>query len=418
MVRIVNTSNVAIEQLGNLAAMAASTPGLVYIPGVDGDPSGYVALGIEQAQNALTINGMNSVATDLPREGAYSVSVALSPYDVSQGQFSGGRTNVRIGSGTNYISRKSSLLLNAPSLEWTDRVGRALGQQYTNFNLGGGASGPISFDRAFYNLSYQFGRVANDLYTLLDADPLGLQTSGVSRDSIARLTSILRNVQVPATVPGLPTSRLADQGLLLGSFDFAPPSSSSGQAFNVTLNGGWSKASPAAPLTSALPASSFANTSWNGAVQGHHTNYYGFGILSETGLSLSQSRRFTTPYLELPSGTVLVGSDFANGVSGVRSLAFGGTPTSSDARTNSVELTNQLSWFSENNKHRIKLTTDLRREAYAFGQSNNALGTFAFNSLAELEAGQPASFTRQLSSIGVNSSQLIGSIAIGDSYRR
>ena len=418
MDRVVNTSNVAIEQLGNLAAMAASTPGLVYVPGVDGDPSGYVALGLEQAQNALTINGMNSVATDLPREGTYSVSVALSPYDVSQGQFSGGRTNVRIGSGTNYISRKSSLLVNAPPLEWTDRVGRALGQQYTNFNLGGGASGPISFDKAFYNLSYQFGRVANDLYTLLDADPLGLQTSGVSRDSIARLTSILRNVQVPATVPGLPTSRLADQGLILGSFDFAPPSSSSGQAFNVTLNGGWSKTSPATPLTSALPASSFANTNWNGAVQGHHTNYYGFGILSETGVSLSQSRRFTTPYLELPSGNVLVRSDFANGVSGVRSLAFGGTPTSGRATTKSVELTNQLSWFSENNKHRIKVTTDLRREAYAFDQSTNTLGTFAFNSLAELETGRAASFTRQLSSIGVNTSQLIGSVAIGDSYRR
>ncbi|HEY7394049.1 MAG TPA: carboxypeptidase-like regulatory domain-containing protein, partial [Gemmatimonadaceae bacterium] len=418
MDRIVNTSNVAIEQLGNLAAMAASTPGLVYIPGVDGDPSGYVALGLEQAQNALTINGMNSVATELPREGTYSVSVALSPYDVSQGQFSGGRTNVRIGSGTNYISRKSSLLVNAPQLEWTDRVGHALGQQYTNLNLGGGVSGPISFDKAFYNVSYQFGRVANDLFTLLDADPLGLQTSGVSPDSIARLTSILGNVQVPATVPGLPTSRLADQGLILGSFDFAPPSSSSGQAFNVTLNGGWTKTSPAAPLTSALPASSFANTSWNGAVQGHHTNYYGFGILSETGVSLSRSRRFTTPYLELPSGNVLVQSDFANGVSGVRSLAFGGTPTSGSATTNSVELTNQLSWFSEDNKHRIKVTTDLRRDAYAFDQANNTLGSFAFNSLAELEAGQAASFTRQLSSVGVNSSQLIGSVAIGDSYRR
>ena len=46
---------------------------------------------------------------------------------------------------------------------WTDRAGRALGQRYTNANLGGGASGPISFDRAFYNISYQLGRNSNDL---------------------------------------------------------------------------------------------------------------------------------------------------------------------------------------------------------------------------------------------------------------
>ena len=187
MDRIVNTTNVAVEQLGDLAAMAASTPGLIYIAGVDGDPSGYVALGLEQSQNGLTINGMNSTSSNLPRDGSYSVTVSLSPYDVSQGQFSGGRTNVRVNSGSNYINRVSSVVFNAPALEWTDRVGRALGQRYTNANIGGGVSGPISFDKAFYSLSYQLGRRANDLHTLLNTDALGLQTSGIASDSVQRL---------------------------------------------------------------------------------------------------------------------------------------------------------------------------------------------------------------------------------------
>src|SRR5262249_36602984 len=138
MDRTVNTSNVAIEQLGNLAAMAASTPGLLYIPGTDGDPSGYIALGLEQQQNALAINGINSIASDLPREGSYSVSVALSPYDVSQGQFSGGRAKGRIAPPPHYISRKASLLLIAPQLQWADRGGGAARQQTTNVRLRGG----------------------------------------------------------------------------------------------------------------------------------------------------------------------------------------------------------------------------------------------------------------------------------------
>ena len=417
MDRVVNTSNVAIESLGNLAVMAASTPGLIYIPGVDGDPSGYSALGLDQAQNGLTINGMSSGASDLPRDGAYSVTVALSPYDVSQGQFSGGRTNVRVSSGSNYISRTSSLLFNTPPLEWTDRAGQALGQQYTNANLGAGASGPISFDKAFYNFSYQLGRVANDLHTLLNTDQLGLQTTGIAADSVARLVDILGNARVPATVRGFPSDRLTEQGLVLGSFDFAPPSSSSGQAFNLTINGGWNRGSPASPVTKILPAASFNNTGWNGAVQGHHTNYYSFGILSETGVAVSRSRRYTTPYVDLPGGNVLVNSNFADATSSVESIVFGGATANSSLTNNSVELTNQLSWFSENNKHRIKVTTDVRRDAYSLEQASNRLGTFAFNSLADLQSGQAASFTRQLAPSQSNSGALVGALSIGDSYR-
>jgi hypothetical protein len=415
--RLVDPTNVAIDNQGNLAAMAATTPGLLFLPGVDGDPSGYAALGLDQAQNGMFLNGMNSLATDLPREGDYTVTVALSPYDVSQGQFSGGRTNVRIASGSNFIRRTASLLLNAPTLEWTDRAGRALGQQYTNANVGGGISGPIRYDEAFYNFSYQLGRSSRDLHTLFNTDPLGLQTAGVAADSVARLAGLLRNAGVPATVDRFPSSRLSDQGIVLGSFDFAPPTSTSGQAFNLTANAAWNKISPTQATVTAVPASNFDNTAWNGGLQAHHSAYFGIGILSESGIGASRSRRFSTPYLDLPSGHVLVGSEFANGAGSVRSLTFGGAPIEASNTTTSLEATNQLSWFSEDNKHRLKLTTDVRREAYAVEQGVNTLGTFAFNSLGDLSAGQAASFTRQLAPVVTNESQWIGALSLGDSYR-
>src|SRR5947207_14335547 len=83
-----------------------------------------------------------------------------------------------------------------------------------------------------------------------------------------------------------------------------------------------------------------------------------------------------------------------------------------------TELTNQLSWFSTSNKHRIKLTTELRRDAFTLNQQSNTLGSFTYNSLADLEAQRPASFSRQLSPRIRSGSQFIGGASLGDSYKR
>ena len=105
-------------------------------------------------------------------------------------------------------------------------------------------------------------------------------------------------------------------------------------------------------------------------------------------------------------------------MSGVQSVLIGGTSLNSSTTTSSLDLTNQLSWFSATNKHRVKVTSELRRDTYALEQANNQLGTFAFNSLADLAAGTPASFTRQLTAINTGGSELVGGLSIGDSYRR
>jgi hypothetical protein len=48
----------------------------------------------------------------------------------------------------------------------------------------------------------------------------------------------------------------------------------------------------------------------------------------------------------------------------------------------------------------------------------NRLGTFAYNSLGDLQAGIPISFTRTLAPRERESSMLVGAISLGDSYRR
>jgi len=417
--RPIPTADVPANLMGDLAAMAATLPGVQTVPGEGGDPNGYSVLGLGADQNNTTLNGMNFGGNGLPRDAAVSSSLVTTPYDVSRGGFSGAQFSLRTGPGSNFLTRGMSLNLDGPGAQWTDAAARALGQEYANVSLGGRVSGPITFDKAFYNMSWQLGRRSNDYSTLMDTDPIGLQAAGVSSDSAARLIDILGSAAVPATVGGVSSSRLSDQGNVFGSFDFAPPASTRGSAYNLSFNGGWNRNRPAFGSTTATPASDGERTSWRGGLQGRHTTYFGVGILSETSLGANYGRTSADPYLSLPGGRVRVNSTFDDGTNGVQMLSFGGSQAlSSSSSTTSAQAMNQLSWFSGNNKHRLKLTSELRYDGVSQDQSNNLLGTFTFNSLADLQAGRPAQFTRQLTRRTRDAGQLIAGVSLGDSWRK
>ena len=417
--RPVDNSAVPADQQGDIAAMAASLPGVTLVPGQDGDPSGFSVLGLSPDQNQTTLNGLNFGGSNLPRDANVTTSLVTTPYDVSRGGFSGAQFQIRGRPGSNYITRTMSLNLDAPQLQWTDRAAQSLGQQYSNVSVGGLLAGPIRQDASFYNFAYQLGRRSNDLRSLLNTDAIGLQTSGIAPDSVTRLLAILQQLGIPTVIGRLPSSRLGEQGSIFGSFDVAPQSSSSGQAFNLSYNGSWNQQTPASSLTNELPAHSGDRTNWNGGLQARHTNYFGVGILSETSLGLNRSRNYSDPYLSMPSGTVLITSTFPDGSTSIKPVSFGGSSNMNTSQTNTgTELTNQLSWFSASNKHRIKFTTELRRDAFTQNQQVNTLGSFTFNSLADLEAQRPSSFSRQLAPRIRTGSQFIGGLSLGDSYKR
>ncbi len=415
--RRVDQSAVAAEQMGNLAAMAASVPGVTPVAGADGDPAGFSVLGLSADQNQTTMNGMNMGGGDLPRDAGVGASLVTSPWDVSTGGFSGGRFNVSTRPGSNYVTRAGSLYGTAPQAQWADAAARALGQRSTSLSLGGSASGPIVFDRAFYNVAWQLGRTANDLRTLLNTSAAGLQAAGVAADSVRRLEGILGRQQVPTTFPGLRPNRLNDQGSLFGAFDASP--ARGGGSFNVTANGGWSRQTAASQLATEFPAHSGDRTAWNGGLQGRHSSYVRNVLLSETQVGASRTRSWATPYVALPSGSVLVLSAFDDGTSSLRPVSFGGNPFMNTGQTaTNVGATNQLSWFSASNRHRLKLASELRREGYAQDVATNLLGSFTYNSLADLDAGRPASYSRQLSPRERSGGQLVGALSLGDSYKR
>jgi hypothetical protein len=414
--RNINANGVPASQLGDLAALAASLPGVQLIPNADGT-NGFSVLGLTADQNATTLNGMNFGGSNLPRDANVSTSLVTAPYDVSRGNFSGGLLNVRAGRASNFIIRSNSLNVDAPQMQWTDAAARALGQQYTNLSLGGSLAGPIQPDKSFFTFAYQGGRRLSDLQSLLNTDPLGLQTIGISTDSVNHLLSTLRRWNLPTSV-GAPSSRFNDQALVFSSVDFTPPTSVTGQAFNLTMSGSWNRQDPSGFSNTELPSHSGERNNWNLGLFGRHSSYFGFGVLSETSIGVNETRLTSSPFVDLPNASVRVNSSFADGTPSVQTIAFGGNPAMNVGVTQtSAQFSNALSWFSENNKHRIKYTTDLRRDQYAQDLTTNQLGTFAFNSLTDLDAGRPAIFSRQLTPRKRSEGVYIAGLSLGDSYR-
>lgn len=416
--RQISPANLPAELQGDISAMAASLPGVLLVPGLDGGADGFSVFGLGADQNSVTLNGLQLGANGLPRDAQISSSLSTSPYDPSRGGFSGANFNIRSGSGSNYRSRGMSFVGSAPQVQWTDPAARALGTEYTNLSLGGLASGPIVLNKAFYNASFQLGRQSRPNQTLLGTGALGLETAGIAYDSVTRFLDILDARGVPSVNRRFGSERLSDNGSVFGSIDVSPPSSSTGQSLGLTFNGNWGRQSPIGGGIAQLPSSSGDRTNWSGGLQARHNRYFGL-ILSETSGGVNMSRDYGDPYLDLPSGRVRVNSIFADGASGVQTLAFGGNQgLSSTSRSTTGTVQNNLSWFDDANKHRIKLTTEFQYSGSTQDQASNLLGSFFYNSLEDLEAGLPASYGRTLTARRRSTGQFTGAVAIGDSWRR
>jgi hypothetical protein len=407
------------EAQGDLNQLAGSVAGATTIPGADGDPAGFSILGLPMEQSEIALNGMGLAGTTLPRDASVSASLVTTPYDVSRGGFSGGQLNVRPAAGSNFVRRTASITADPASLTLADRSTRALGLQSTNLSLGGLVSGPIVLDRAFYNVSYQLDRRTNPLRTLLNTAPDGLQAAGIAADSGARLVSLLNARGIPL-IPGgrLPSDRVSSDGKVFGTVDFLGAGSGASHALNLTFNASWRRQSWIGPSSADVPSSGGRTAQLAAGLQVNHSAYVRQFILNETTLEATTTRSDGTPFLELPRANVLVRSEFADGSSGIRRVAFGGNPSLSGGVSGStLGLRNQSSWVSRDNRHRIKATGEVLRLAQVDDRSQNLLGTFGYESLEDVENDRPASFVRSLLPQRQQASAYLYSLSLGDSYR-
>lgn len=402
-------------EAGELSALAATLPGVTLIPGVDGAPAGFSVLGLGADQNRVTLNGMEFDASDIPRGAAAITTLTTSSYDVARGGFSGAELSVSAMPASNFIRRSFQLSLDDPGLQWTDPAAARFGQEYRNAQLSGSFSGPLVADKAFYNASVQLGRRSSGLQSLLDADPVTLQRLGVAPDSMNRFLGVLNELGVPSTIGGVPGSQLNDNGSLLARLDLSP----SGQKnLNFTASGSWRSSGGVSISPNTLPARGSERSNWNGALRGSFSTYFSSGFLNQTRVGANFSGSDGSPYLELPGGRVLVSSALPDGTTGVSTLSFGGSGSlGTTSRNESYQLTNETSWFTDDSRHRFKFSADMRLSRYRQDQSSNQLGSFSYNSLAELEAGLPTSYSRRLSDQLREGNSIDGSLSLGDAWR-
>jgi hypothetical protein len=141
-------------------------------------------------------------------------------------------------------------------------------------------------------------------------------------------------------------------------------------------------------------------------------------VLNDTRSALSIRREQHVPFLRAPSGTVMISSTLPDETSAFVDASFGGEGNNKSERDNwTWETINETQWYSRSGAHRLKLTTELRRDGYTISAPENALGSFVFSSLTALASGQPSSFERTLAMPTSTGGQWSGVAAVGDYWR-
>jgi hypothetical protein len=402
------------ELNGDLAAMAALLPGMM------STPAGSSVLGLSPNQNSVTMNGLAFAGGQVPRDARTAITVSASTYDPANGWFSGARTNVSVVPGGLLSHGTAHFTADAPSLQSTDPIASRLGQRYTNLNGSVGMTGALLDDRLEYNFGLQGGRRSANVASLISADSYLLQHAGVAKDSASRLLQLLRTAGVPTAGA---TSSLNDNVVFLGRinqsrFDWAT-NKPVPRTWSLIAYGNYARNQAQGVGPTSTPAHAGTTSQGIGSLTGDYSFYFHKDWLGDVRSGFTLAHNASQPYVQLPDGRVLVTSYFDDGTAGTTPLSFGGNPgMHSDTRQWTWESTAEIQFFPPTlSRHRVKLNADSRLDGYRQDLAGNQLGTFSFNSLADLASNQPSSFTRTLNAPLRTSGEWNGYLALGDLWR-
>ena len=260
-----NTNNVPIDILGDLAAMAATLPGVTLIPDANGGASGFSVLGLGADQNNITLNGLNFGGTDLPRDATTQTRVTTSSFDPSRGGFSGAQIALRTNSGTELPDavaapdgRRAESAVHRPD--------RPPARPAVHEPAAERQRGRSVLVRQGVLLVLVAGRPPLQYAAgSLNTDPLALERVGVSADSVQRLLSTLASLNIPTSTSAIPdrpshAERLVPLELRLRAVGHAQ--------LHVTMNGRWQGQDATNLNTLAVPVHGGDTRSYGGTLQG------------------------------------------------------------------------------------------------------------------------------------------------------
>jgi len=413
----------APDQAGDLTAIAAMLPGVALTSG------GISVAGLPSSQNSVTMNGLAFAGSDVPRDAATRLRVLASTYDPSNGWFSGAQTAVDLIVGGQFTQRSAHVTLDAPSLQYTDRVSAQSGQRYTNMNASVGGSGQLLRDGWAYNYGLQGGRKSADIASLLTADDNLLEHAGLAPDSAAAAIRALGALGIPTSRAGIPGGAINQNVSFIGRIDHAPYDWSQ-RAYNPITYGLQAYAKVASVgaqgLTSTVtPGHGGSSSNAIASLTAALTSTPNASSLIDLKSGITVVRTSADPYLALPDGRVLVVSPLAatasagDSASTVSTLQFGGNSgLLTRSRLFRWETVGQVQLAPESRPaHRLKFAADARFDETAQDVFSNQLGTFGYASLGDLAENRPASFNRTLVSPTRRGGDWNAFLSAGDLWR-
>jgi hypothetical protein len=407
------TGAVAPNLAGDLSSLALTVPGLS--AATDGQ---LVVFGVA-GQVSTTFNGTTLGQTDIPRDARTQVRVIKTAYDPSIGGFGGARINVEMGQGGRVAETFARATLDAPWFQFGDAVAGQLGQRFVGAEVNANADGPFGAHDAWYNVGIGARRTTRDAPFILDAAHGALAAAGVSPDSVQRAREIAVRQGIPITGRSIPDGAVDQHFSLLARVDHYPDPARYGKlwtnAFSLTMAISANRSDPLGGSPTSFPSVGRSSASSTGQMIGqwlHLTETYSTELTS----SVTASRIASEPYLEAPAARVRVQSQIGAFAPVTSTFALGGSgvPTagSSGATWENLGAVN----FYLGSAHKVKLYARSQLNSQRAGPHPD-YGVFFFNSLADLDSNQPASFSRRLTQPNPSSMLWSGAAAIGDLWQ-
>ncbi len=358
--------------------------------------AGPSILGSGAESNLNTLNGMALAGGSVPRAARTETRVTGATFDPTRGGFAGANIDVRLGPGDRfYQNRNAFLTLDPRQLQYADATARTLGAQSGGARGSFGADGEMIRSAATYNMAIDLARNTSDPATLLDADAAALLRAGVAPDSVARLVAVAGPLGLAGAV-GLPANRQHDAVGWLGRFDDTRDTLSTRA---LTTYAGYTRDGALGFGPTSAPSASGERREKTLGGQLTLGSFVGEGrrVLTETRLAASAIGTQVSPYRSLPGANVVVRSTALGASTDVTGLTLGGgSSLATDDSRWTVEGANETAWNAGGRRHRFKSLLWARADGLKQDGIPNQLGTFAFNSIADFAAGNPASFTRTL----------------------
>lgn len=398
----------------DLNVLALLAPGVVAVAGDDSTAAGFSVAGQRPTSNATTLDGASFGANMIPQEALRASRVITNSYDVARGQFSGGQISMTSRGGTNVRQGSMSWSLRDEELTFGDDGRDPFASGFSQNQFSGGVGGPIVRDRLFLFGSGQ-ARLRSDAFqTLLNAPVGALDRLGTNADSLARFLSLAEQTGAP-----IPTrindSRSSDDFSGLARIDWmvAP-------AHTVTLRGDLrhNRQDPLRTSPLSLPEVAARNSGTSGGGLLTVSSRFGVQVLNEFRIYANRSRSTGEAFNDLPQGRVQVASQLVDGGTGVANYLFGGNPSAARSSvTSGLEVANEASWISPAGAHRVKVGLLYKEGRSEQDVSSNRFGTFSYQSLQDLEANRPSTFTRTLAPTTRASTSVDKAAYLADTWR-